>query len=234
MTFLELCQAVARESGTVPNLTEPSTVSGQSGRLSRIVHWTREAYNDIQRRREDWRWLHGEFSGNTVAATRRYDGAAMGIASRFSRWIAADENGEPTISLYKTSEGRANEGWLVHLPWPDFRRRFLIGSAATDTGKPAYVTVDPSDQLVLHRIPDADYTVSGEYYKAPQTLSADADEPEMPEKHHMAIVWQALVLMGTHDEATGQVPLWEYNLDTHIEALMLTQTPSVRLGGPLA
>ncbi len=71
-SYLELCQAVARDSGTVSDLTAPSTVASQTGRLLRIVNWTAEAYEHIQLERDDWRWLRKEFDGSTLATVRRY------------------------------------------------------------------------------------------------------------------------------------------------------------------
>ena len=59
MTFLELCQRVDEESGTVAG-GQPTTVTGQSGRLKTIVQWTAEAYQRIQTMRSTWLWLETE------------------------------------------------------------------------------------------------------------------------------------------------------------------------------
>ncbi len=152
-TFLALAQAVARDSGTVSDLTAPATVTGQTGRLSRIVNWTADAYGDIQRRRDDWRWLRREFSGQTIAAVQRYASTGLSISSRFKHWVFHSDGGEPTFSIFKTADGQSGEGWLAYVPWHEFRRIYLFGSAADDTGKPAYVTVDPQNKLVLYPIP---------------------------------------------------------------------------------
>lgn len=231
-TFLELCQAVARDSGTVSDLTAPSTVIGQTGRLLRIVNWTAEGYRDIQRRRDDWRWLRREFSGQTIATVSRY--ALNTTSERFKHWVFHSDSGEDTFSVYLTSAGQTGEGWLRYVPWDDFRRTRLFGSAAADTGKPRDITVDPLNRLVVHPIPDDIYTIRGEYYQAPQILTADADVPEMPEAHHEAIKWQALILLGTFDEAKEQIPAWVAFLNRHIASLERTQTPRVVLAGPLA
>lgn len=232
MTFLELCRAVARDSGTVSSLTSPATVTGQTGRLQRVVNWTAEAYGDIQRHRNDWRWLRKEFSGQTIASVRRY--ALNTAAERFSHWVFEDEKGNPTFSIYKTSEGQSTEGWLTYVPWDEFRRRYLFGSEADRTGKPGYITVDEAQQLALAPIPDDIYTLRGEFYRGPQILAADGDVPEMPLKHHEAIKWQALMLLGTYDEAPEQLPLWSSKLQDHIDALTAKHTPRIVVAGPLA
>ena len=231
-SFLELAQAVARDSGTVSDLTAPPTVTGQTGRLLRIVNWTAEGYRDIQRRRDDWRWLRREFSGQTIAAVPRY--ALNTTSERFKHWVFHSDDGENTFSIYLTADGQAGEGWLTYVPWDQFRRTRLFGSAAAHTGKPGYITVDPLNRLVVYPIPDDIYTIRGEYYQAPQILTADDDVPEMPEAHHEAIKWQALILLGVFDEAPKQLPAWTTFLGEHIASLERTQTPRVVLAGPLA
>ncbi len=231
-SFLQLCQDVARDSGTVSDLTAPSAVTSQTGRLLRIVTWTTNAYQDIQRRRNDWRWLRKEFEGETIATVQRY---ALNITSeRWKHWVFHDDRGEPTFSIYKTSEGQNTEGWLLYKPWDEFRRIYLFGSSADDTEKPRVISVDPAGQLVFYPIPDAVYTIRGEYYRGPQILAADDDTPEMPLAHHEAIKWQALILMAVFDEAMEQIPAWKAFLAQHIASLERTQTPRITLAGPLA
>lgn len=233
-TFLQLCQDVARESGTVPNIGQPSTVTGQEGRLSRIVTWTASAYTDIQRHKSHWRWLHADFSGQTISGTRTYDAAAMSISERFSRWIFQGEEADNLFSIYKTSEGQDTEGFLTFIDWSRFRREFMVGSAATETGNPGYITVNDQNELVLYPTPDAAYTLRGVYYKSPQTLTVDADVPEMPEDFHIAVMWRALMLMGVFDEAPNQVPNWTAEYYKVMQELRSHQLPRVRLAGALA
>ncbi len=231
-SYLELCQAVARDSGTVSDLTAPSTVASQTGRLLRIVNWTAEAYSDIQRKRDDWRWLRREFDGETLATVQRY---ALNLTTeRFKHWVFESEDGNDTFSIYKTSEGQSTEGWLRYVPWDEFRRAYLFGPRADDTGKPRVISVDPAAQLVFYPIPDAVYTIRGEFYRGPQILAANADVPEMPLAHHDAIKWQALILLGVFDEAPDQIPAWAAFLGEHMAALVRKQTPRIRLPGPLA
>lgn len=225
-TFLQLCQAVARESGTVSDLSSPGTVGGQTGRLLRIVNWTRDAYLRIQTRRTDWRWLRADFAGETLAGVRYYASADQ----RFSHWTVNDPH--RAFSIYRTADGPAGEGWLHVLAWDEFRRRCLIGEQ--QTGQPVLAAIDPQDRLALHPVPDGVFTLRGEFHRGPQTLAADADVPEMPEGHHQAIVWQALVLLGTFDEAFDQIPVWQQFFMDHMNELARTQLPRVTWGDPLA
>jgi len=237
VTFLQLCQAIARDSGTIPNLPAPSTTASQTGRLLRVVNWTSEAYGDIQRKRKDWLWLRNEFSGNTIAATQRYAAAAMGITDRFGHWVFESDTGEwgkESMSCYLTATGRSDETRLHFKPWREFRDIYLFGNNADDTGKPTYFTVDPQQKIVLWPIPDADYTVRGEYFKSPQILAVDGDIPEMPVAYHEAIKWQGLLLLGTFDEAAEQMQVWQAFLAAHYKGLIRDHTPRLEFSGPLA
>lgn len=233
-TFLEICQSVAADSGTISSstLTQPATTTGQTGRLLRIVNWTREAYRQIQVMRDDWRWLRAEFDGQTTIGIRRY--TLNESSERFKKWIFEDEKGNDTFSAYLQSDGQAEEYYLRYMPWSDFRRIYLFGSNAAETGKPSIITVDPQNQLTLFPIPDAVYTLRGEFERGPQILAADAELPEMPEEYHEAIKWKALILMGIFDEAVEQKAAWEEQFAYLLDDMVRTQTPRITLGGPLA
>lgn len=199
-----------------------------------MVNWTRDAYRDIQRKRKDWRWLFADFSGQTISGTRSYDSAALSISSRFSRWVHQGEDGENAFTIYKTSEGQDTEGFLHFMEWGDFRRIALVGSEATRTGAPIYISEGTDRKLYLHPIPDAAYTLRGRYYKAPQVLSADGDTPEMPEEFHEAIMWRALMKLAIFDEAAQLTPYYTNEYSRLIEDLIHHQVPRFTRAEPLA
>ena len=232
-TFLELCQDVAEESGTIPTIGDPQTAQGQTGRLLRIVNWVRKAHNDVQRMHRTWRWLEADFSGNVIATQQAYTPAELGI-TRFGHWIWHDETGANTFTFYLDADGQSEEGALYYVEWPVFRRDYMVGSNATQTGKPAYVTVNPANQLVLWPIPNAAGKLRGRYRKGHQTLSADSDTPEMPADFHDVIKWKALMYMATFDEAMEQLPMFDLQYNQALDRLEKDQLPRVRLAGPLA
>lgn len=233
-TYLQLCQDAARESGTVPNIGEPTTTTGASGRLLRITKWVTEAYNDIQRQRNTWRWLYEDFSGSLISGTREYNAASLGITSRFSRWVSEGPRGRDLFTIYLPADGQDTEGFLQLKDYRDFRVTAGVGSNVSLEQKPVWITIDPKNQLQFYPTPDAAYTVRGVYYKGPQTLSSDADVPEMPEEFHQIIVWRALMLMGTYDEAFEQYPIWKTEFDRLMDQLTDNQLPRIELPGPLA
>lgn len=232
-TYLQLCQATALDSGTVPGTGSPSSVESQTGRLYRIVTFVANAWRDIQRERQNWRWMSAEFTGTTISGVQAYDAAAMGISSRFGHWIfRGDGDDEDLFSLYGSSQ--SDEGLLCVIPWERFRRERMIGSAASQTGKPSEVTRNPANELVFYPIPDGAYTVRGRYQKAPQTLAGNTDVPEMPEQFHDLIKWKALMLLGNYDENPNQMPFWGGQYKSILTQLETDQLPRMQMAGPLA
>ena len=223
-TFLQLCQRVASDSGTIDG-TFPTAVTGQTGRLAKIVRWTNDAWRSIQNAHEGWLWLQSEFSGSTVAGTRNYAGSALGVASRFGEFVYTGDKNENRYSIYKTSDGVAYERQLQFVPYDEFRTSLMRGTQTN--GAPSYFTIGPNEQLKLHPIPDAVYTVIGPYRKDVQELAADADTPEMPARFHDIIADAALMLLGTHDESQGQLQLWQLRQFAKWSALEQSQLPKM-------
>lgn len=232
-TFLEICQNVARETGTVPNIGDPSSVIGQSGRLARVVSWVRTAWTAIQNDRDDWKWMEDDFTGTTVAGTQFYAGADFDL-TRFSEWVWRDDPNEGFITLYDPAEGQATEGFLTCWDFDVFRRRAMIGSAASETGKPVVYTCNSKGELGFYKTPDKGYTVRGRYRKSPQTLAANDDVPEMPARFHDLIMWRALILAAKFDEDVQGQPSWGEEYRVLLGKLIEHQTPAYSMGGPLA
>ena len=234
MNFLELCQAVARESGTVGNLGEPSSVESQTGRLARIVHWTRDAYSRIQLESADWRWMRATLSGGEViTGARTVSAGALGL-TRFRRWVYRSNRAPSGITLYDNDIGRSDEGHLLFEPWESFYDTYMVGGQAETTGKPVVGSVSPARELAFYPLPDKAYRVSCQYQKSAQSLAANTETPEMPEDYHMAIVYRALTLMLEYDEAFAQIAYFGNEYSSIMDKLREEQLPRVTLAGPLA
>jgi len=233
MTFLELCQRAAVESGTVSGTGVPSTTVGQDGRLGRIVSWTASEWTDIQRRKATWLWLTKMFSGSTIANQRAYAGSDFaevtgGPITRFSRWVwdreALRDSG---VSCYLTSTGATDERALAWLPWEAWYPVYERGTYRTQTGYPQKFTIDDDRNLRLFPTPDAAYTIRGRYYRSPQILALDADTPEAPERHH-DLIWQGvLVRLAAFDENAAQIGLWAEKREQLFADLCRDQLPEM-------
>ena len=192
-TFLGLAQKVGRESGTISgNL--PATATGQVGRLAKIVAYTADAWVYVQNSQRAWRFMRKEFSGNTTAGTARYTPASWTITDHL-RWIHEYD----AVTLYLTATGVSDEGTISPIDWATWRRLYDRGTQVN--GRPIGYAISPANEFCLGAIPDAAYTVRGEYYRNAQRLAADGDTPICPEDFHDVIVWRAIQLLVEHDEA---------------------------------
>jgi hypothetical protein len=223
MTFLELCVRLREEAGISGN--GPSTVVAQTGEMKRIVNWVNQAWEDVQNARANWNWMRSEFSFQSVADQAGYTSAEAGIATRFRDW---DVN---TIKSYKTSVGISNEIELAEMTYFGYRSVYLTGSQPS--GTPICFAIGPDRKLLLGPKPDGIYTVNGQYWKAPQALTLDADVPEMPTEFHMLIVWMALERYGIYESAGEVVAAGQKYGKRLMNRLEINQLPDVTAPPPL-
>lgn len=194
-TFLELCGKVAEQSGAIGNA--PSAVTGQTGRQLKCVNWVKDAWLQIQLDRPDWLFMRNDFpAAALVIGTRRYTGASLGITTLAS-WVT-DYADHGAVSIYASGD-QDQESRLTQLSYEGWRQRYDFGTH--DQGKPIHYAVSPSNELLVGPTPDAAYVIRGEYWRTPQTLAVNADIPIMPDRFHDAIMWRAIMLLCSHDEA---------------------------------
>lgn len=235
-TYLQLCQKVASESGTISGV-KPVSVVSQSDRLAKIVRWVRDAWVQIQNSHGSWRFMQAEFYGQTAPATQRYaysafnDFVTAAAITRFGEWISDQSGADSGFSIYSSV---ADEGPLVFVDWDLFYAKYLRGTPSV-AAKPSAFTIAPDNRLVFAPVPDAVYTVRGRYRKDVQELAANADVPECPARFHDAIVDLALIMLATHDEAPTQIPLWQMRKSFNFCNLERDQLPRITINcGPLA
>ena len=193
MNYLQLCQAVARDSGTVSG-TQPASVSSQTGRLQKIVELVAEAWNRIQLDRPNWRWMWTDFTGATLAGTGSYTPAALNL-TRVRRW----DTDADALTVYLTATGVSDEHPVTFMEWAEFRRKYRRGEQTAN--RPVAWSVNPSNNAIeLGPVPDDAYTLNGAFWKSEQTLAANTDIPELPAEHHRVIKWLAVALLHGMDE----------------------------------
>ncbi len=222
MNFLELCQEVAEESGTVAGVPSFTTVVGATGRVKDVVRWVRNAYRDIQNERADWLWMRKTFTESmTIGQTTYTDiGWGLDVASWFP-----DTNAHSSIAIYDPLLGTADEGAISHISWGTWHERYERGSHTAN--RPTEWAVTPQNDLAFGVTPDKAYTVRGEYRMNPQLLAANADIPEMPVAYHGLIVGEALRLMARSDEAFTVIGEKAQQYDRLRYPLVRDQTPQI-------
>lgn len=224
MNFRQLCQRVARESGTVGGDLLPSTVVGQTGRLRLVVDQVADAWVAIQNVRSSWRWMQTEGMIETTTNVSAYDGSGL---SRFGAWTHDQSGRDSGVTAWRTADGRAAEGALIYVSPRDFG---ILTRGVERTGPPSMFTENGAGELVLSPTPDDAYTIRAPYRKSPQVLAADEDAPEMPSRHHEVIWRLALERLDMHDEADLMLIARNTTLRGVWSALERDQLPRMTIG----
>jgi hypothetical protein len=224
MTFLQICQRLRQEAGV--SGIGPASVLNQTGEMKRIVDWVNTAWEDIQLTRPNWNWMRADFSFDTTLDDYDYTAAEAGITTRFSQWDT------DTIKSFRTSVGVSNEFELGELLYSRYRSIYLVGPQPS--GTPICFSLAPDKKLLLGPKPDGVFTVSGQYWKTPQVLAVDDDEPEMPAEFHMLIVWKALENYGYYESAPECEARGKKYGNRYMNRLELNQLPDVMMAEPLA
>lgn len=232
MDLLAICKMIGREGRTVAPAAITSVVN-QTGRIGEIVAAAQEAYRQIESQRPNWNWKRATYSQDLSAGgTGRYAPAALGV-TRFGSWARDDLTKNPFYfphTIYLTSVGVDDEGYLTELTWPDFRTRYLRG--AQNPNKPEHYCIAPDRTFRLGPIPSQPVTINGEYFLGPQALTENTSTPEMPEEFHPLIGWRGLQLLLEGDEAGANLYLQvKANADAWQARLDGRELPQVTVGG---
>lgn len=232
MNFLQLCQAVALDSGTVAGVPNIVTVAGATGRVEQVVGWTRDAYIDIQNERDDWLWMRVPFSHALVIDQIEYDGADLGLTDFAYMLPDLPAEGWRNLSLYEVGS-EDQEGSITQIEYNLFRQRYQRGTH--DANRPCEWAMSPQGTLLLGPKPDKAYVLKGEYHMQPEELALDTDVPSMPAAYHRVIVQEAMRLMARSDEAFQVLAEKAQQYDRLRSGLVRTQTQPISFGfGPFA
>ena len=229
-TYLELCQKVARESGTISG-TQPTSVTSQNGRLLLIVQQVAESWREIQASRNAWQFLFKTWQGNLLIGTGCYTPASFNLTDH-ARWVTDGQVTE-AMSLYDPAIGVSDEAALYETDWWLWRRTYDRGSQ--EQARPSVYAVSAANELCFGRLPDKAYTVRGAYYRTPQALSDNADTPLCPERYHDVIAWHARMKLGGYDEAEWPTSRAQQQYRAIMQDLDRDQLPAMaNHTGPLA
>lgn len=222
MNYLQLCQRTRQECSI--SGSGPVTVASQSGEMKKIVDWVLTAYEDIQGMYATWDFLRFDFSFQTIASSSTYLPSAVSL-TELAQWK------EDSLRIYLTATGVSDEQHLEPQDWTAFKDFRLIG--VIPTGKPSEFAIRPNNAIVLYQTPDAIYTVVGEYFKRPQTMTANADEPLIPNQFQMAIVWKAAMYYAADQGAAELYATAEREFKRVMRRLKRDQLPAISMAGAL-
>jgi hypothetical protein len=231
LTFLQLVNRTRRECGLGgADLTTLQT--GLVAEQTRFKDWVNDAWIDVQLMRSDWLWMRGTFSFSTVPGITEYTPADAGVTD-LGDWVRR------TFRCHTTSVGTADEQILPFMDYDTWRDVYQFANMRDTTGRPVVLSILPDRSLGVGPVPDLDYTVSGEYHRAPVSLSADADTPSgttnpMPERYQMLVVYRAMQAYGVFSAAPELVDRGARQERRLLQQLAVYSTPTIIAGPPLA
>lgn len=223
MNYLELVQAVKRESGLGAASSIVGIASAQGDDL-RMFDWVNWAARDITLAREDWRWRRGMA---TLPSTTSITNAASAFSlTDFASWKGEAREYKP--SAYRVSDGVATEKPLTWLEYDQFRKMFFTGTHAT--GNLQYWSISPAEEFLVGPTPDSAHFIRADYIKDYTDMTADSDIPLIPARWHMLIVWRALMEYGGFDAATEVYQRAERNYTLSWPQLVQSQMDQPSIG----
>ncbi len=139
-----------------------------------------------------------------------------------------------TSSNTSTFAGMRSEIFMGYSDYDVWRNTYLYGALRTVKTRPNEISITPLKALALGPVPDAGYTVVGDYYSVPSELVLATDIPALPVKYHLAIVYKAMVAYGMYESAAEVVQRGQMELDKWMRRITDDQMPEVTAGGALA
>jgi hypothetical protein len=188
VNFLAMLQRLHRE--TLRSTAAPITVATTDVRHLRMVDALKDAWRDLQAER-DWKWMRGTYAGALTVGQQTYDGSADFSITRFARWRPEDPNYAAQVYFGTTNSAIDITQWNLD----QFRHEFIYRQMGATM--PIAWSIDEEQRLLIGPAPSAAYTIRLDYWREPFELGSlttdpNEDEPDMPERHHMLLVWSAL------------------------------------------
>ena len=222
MNYLQLSQMLRSECGA--SGAETSVLTGGAGWL-RLCNWVSQAWNELQLANPDWDFLRAPATVNTVAQQGIYTAANFGLTD-FGSWK------EDSFRIYLQAAGVGTESYLSRRDYNSFRDYYLLGSRKLVFSRPIEISFTPDKHIIFGLVPDASYTVSGEYYKTPAIMTLDADTPiGLPDRFHIAIVYRAMMSYGAFESAPEVYQRGNTQLNAMMAKIRINQMPPIMRGG---
>lgn len=225
MNFLALINKTRDECGVSgPALTTAQNLTGEA---ARIKNWVNAAWVDIQTAKEDWQFMRETVQFNTVSGKQFYTAAEAGLSS-FGNWKRDSFRASTVGNSYR------DEQLLNYMDWSTFRNLYQYSNMRNTQQRPVVVTVDPQKQLGFGAIPNRDYVIVGEYYKAPSEMAADTDIPNIPDRFHAMIVYRAMIYYAGYEAAPEVLARGQMEFNRLMNRFEIDQLPTLVSGAALA
>ncbi len=225
MNLLQLTNQTRVECGVSgPTLSSVQNLTGES---ARILAWVQQAWIDVQTSKEDWLFLRETFEFNTVASQWEYTAANAGLTD-FGNWKRDSFRASSVNNLYR------DEQLLNYMDWTTYRNLYRYANMRNTLARPVVVSITPNKDLAFGSTPDQIYTINGEYYTQPVSLTADTDIPGIPARFHMIIVYRAMMYYAGYESAPEVLSRGEFEYRRLYSRMEIDQLPTIVSGPPLA
>lgn len=196
MNYLEIVQDAMREASVREDL--PTTVVGATGIVKDFLGFVNTTYKNIQNTGHSERWFFRQSLDQTLALVAGQAEYNMPAGLQSLNWR--------TITCYETAKVEESPVcWMDYYHW-----RREVDTVDLEDGKPQHITQKPDGTLVLTPAPDKAYTLSFDGVLAIDKMTADSDEPIIPEWFQDVLVWGAVKRFAKrHEDGTLMVDAME-------------------------
>jgi len=202
-SFLNICKRTAREL-EIPG-DGPSSVVGQVGQHAQVVRWVNTANRRIQRSQPNWKYMWANVSVATVVNQQNY-----GLVAEWGFTVYGRVDPD-SLKYFKISDGVAFEQPFFRITWEEWTRLYSLAYTEADANAPSIMVELPTGGIWRFvNKSDALYTITFDYYRTPQDLTAASDpdaatnESYIPEDYEDIIVGAAMMAYGRQYEATDK------------------------------
>lgn len=214
-TYLELCRRFVGEYG-IAGGTGPSTTVSQTGELGRVCRWIADAELYVNVLWTDWRFLWRQYSETLT----------IGSSTAPIHSVSTEPVREYDIRTFYLNKDQDSYIKLDYVEWSDFNGMYNVGARSNQP--PNVITMRPDRVLELDYPADAAYTLTADFYVSPTRMSADTDEPMMPEEFERIIIARAAIMYGNKEDAPEIISGAEAEYLDMLEKLEANQLPSAR------
>lgn len=231
MNYLQLAQKTREKCRIIGS--GPTAVTNQSAEYTRVLNWVNEAWLEIQRMREDWRWMRRSATAVTVQAQYAYSPTVDFALTDFANWALDFAQGD-TFRNYVTSVGPQSEIFMPPIDYDNWRDVYLYGANRYAYSRPIEIAIAPDNSLVCGPVPVEGYTLIGDYYTIPTEMVDATDEPALPSQYHWAIIYKAMTYYGISEAAPEVYDEGNLQFGKIIRQILRTQLRRTTGAGALA
>ncbi len=193
MNFLELCQALVRESGMSGQDTLPTTVVDQAQQMRLVVDWIARADIQIQTLWSDWRFMRKQVQVSVPADSRYINATHTNYPTDLSRWHrGCIFYGNPNTPDAVQIEHMAHDDFSAQYGWQIFTPKETL---------PVIAAIRDDETIAVWQPYNQPWIFQGDYVRKSTKMAADADISPIPEEFHDIIVYLAKMFYAEDEES---------------------------------